>query len=382
MSHPERPHSKPRLRDDHHLERHASWLELFYDLIFAVTISQLAHHLQADLSPRTLAEFLGLFVPVWWAWVGQTMFSTRFESDDPVQRVFTLFQMLCAAIMAVQLGGMDLDAFHGFAFAYAALRACLVLQYVRVWRHDPGSREISGYLARVFAVGTVLAFASAFATPMVAWPLWLGAMAADIIGPRLASSLMRSAPVHRGHLPERLALFTLIFLGESLAAEVRGLAAADLWLPSVLIGVLSFGVAASLWWVYFDHFSRPDVGERVRSGQSVLFAHLPLLLGLAFMVGGVERALQESSDYSLSPQTALLLFGGTTLWLAAFVLAKAVTVPATVAERRAWPEAGVALVAVLLFIAHGELRPLVAMLVLALAMVALVVLHERRKHAA
>ena len=381
MTHPERPPAKPRLRDDHHLERHASWLELFYDLIFAVTISQLAHHLQADLTLRTFAEFLGLFVPVWWGWVGQTMFSTRFESDDPVQRVFTLVQMLCAAIMAVQLGGHGLDAFRGFAFAYAALRACLVLQYARVWRHDPGSRAISGYLAGVFSVGTLLAFASAFAPPVVAWPLWLGAMASDLIGPRFAIARLQQVPVHRGHLPERLALFTLIFLGESQAAVVRGLGAADLWLPSVVIGVLGFGVAASLWWVYFDHFSRADIGARVRSGQSVLFAHLPLLLGLAFMVGGVERALQEASDYSLSPQTALLLFGGTALWLVSFVTAKAVTVPETVGKARAWPEAGVAFVAVLLFLAHGELRPVLAVLALALSLVVLVVLHERRKHA-
>ncbi|MCE9627138.1 MAG: low temperature requirement protein A, partial [Candidatus Eisenbacteria bacterium] len=249
-------HVKPHLRNDHHLERHASWLELFYDLVFAVTVSQLAHHLNAELTPVKLAEFLGLFVPVWWAWTGQTMFSTRFESDDPVQRVFTLLQMLCAAAMAVQAGSHGLDAFHGFAFAYAALRFCLVLQYWRVWRHDTSSREITGYLARVFMIGTVLAFASGFAPPVVAWPLWLAAVAADLIGPRLAVARMKQAPVHRGHLPERLALFTLIFLGESLAALVRGLGEADLWLPSVLIGVFTLVIAASLWWTYFDHFAR------------------------------------------------------------------------------------------------------------------------------
>ena len=87
---------KPRLRDDHHLERHASWLELFFDLVFAITVSQLAHRLYPDLTPLKFAQFLGLFLPVWWAWVGQTMFATRFDSDDAAQRVLTLAQMLFA----------------------------------------------------------------------------------------------------------------------------------------------------------------------------------------------------------------------------------------------------------------------------------------------
>lgn len=369
-------HPKPRLRDDHHLERHASWLELFYDLVFAVTVSQLAHRLYPDLTPLAFAQFLGLFVPAWWTWVGQTMLATRFDSDDALQRVLTLGQMLCASIMAVQVGGMSHDDFRGFALGYAALRTCLVLQYVRVWRHDRESRAVSGYLARLFAL------VSAFAGPVWSWVTWLTAIAIDLLGPRLAVRTMQRAPVHGTHLPERFALFTLIFLGESLAAEVRGLAAADLWLPSVVIGVLAFVIASCVWWVYFDHFGRQDIGRLVRSGQSLLFVHLPLMLALAFIVAGAERALKESSDYSLSRQTALMMFGGMALWLVSFVIAKAVTVPETVAGLRTWPEWIVALCAVLLFVAYRELRPLPAVFLLALSLAALVVFHERRKSVA
>jgi hypothetical protein len=41
----------------------------------------------------------------------------------------------------------------------------------------------------------------------------------------------------------------------------------------------------------------------------------------------------------------------------------------------------VAFVAVVLFLVHGELRPVLAVFALALALAVLVVLHERRKHA-
>ncbi len=372
---------KPRLRDDHHLERHASWLELFYDLVFAVTVSQLAHRLTLDLGPLEWAQFLGLFVPVWWAWVGQTMFATRFESDDPVQRVLTLFQMLCAAIMAVQAGGVTHDRFQGFAIAYAALRTGLVLQYLRVWRHDPSSRAVSGWLAGSFSVGVLCSIAAALAPASIAWMLWLLALVVDLAGPRLGVERMRRAPVHRTHLPERFALFTLIFLGESLAAVVRGLAAADLWWSSVVIGVFAFVIASCLWWLYFDHFARADVGERLHSGQTLLFMHLPLMLALAGLVAGVERALQEASDLHLSPQTMAMVCGGTVLWLVSFVSLQAVTVPPTVAGRRKWPAiVGAGLVAMLPW---SELAwsPLLTFALVTTILMALVVAHERRPRA-
>ena len=64
--------SPPPLRtaDGHHRdERHASWLELFFDLVFAGAVGQLAGALQDHLRLGTLARFVLLFIPVWWLWV-------------------------------------------------------------------------------------------------------------------------------------------------------------------------------------------------------------------------------------------------------------------------------------------------------------------------
>jgi low temperature requirement protein LtrA len=61
----------PQLRTlDDQGERHATWLELFFDLVFVISIAEVAHTLE---DYHTLADFLGtagLFVAVWWAWVG------------------------------------------------------------------------------------------------------------------------------------------------------------------------------------------------------------------------------------------------------------------------------------------------------------------------
>ena len=64
-------------------ERHASWLELFYDLVFASAVSQIGHSLYVN--NNSIMSFLGtisLFVPVWWAWIGVTFYAARFETDD------------------------------------------------------------------------------------------------------------------------------------------------------------------------------------------------------------------------------------------------------------------------------------------------------------
>ena len=55
--------------------RRATWMELFYDLVFVVAVAQLGARLSEDHSFVGVLEFVGLFIPVWWAWVGQALFT-------------------------------------------------------------------------------------------------------------------------------------------------------------------------------------------------------------------------------------------------------------------------------------------------------------------
>jgi low temperature requirement protein LtrA len=55
-------------------ERHASWLELFHDLVFVAVVSQLSENLSHDISLTGVLSFIALFIPVWFAWIGATFF--------------------------------------------------------------------------------------------------------------------------------------------------------------------------------------------------------------------------------------------------------------------------------------------------------------------
>ena len=111
--------------------RHATWLELFYDLVFVVVIFQLAHNLEEDFSLNGFLVFLALFVPVWWSWTGAVFYATRFDTDDLGHRILVLLQMVGAAFLAVYVSDGLGDGSVGFALSYAAIRIILVLEYVR-----------------------------------------------------------------------------------------------------------------------------------------------------------------------------------------------------------------------------------------------------------
>jgi low temperature requirement protein LtrA len=116
-------------------ERHASWLENFYDLIVAIVVFQLSSILNHNVSISGFLAFIALFIPVLWSWMGVTFYNTRFETDDLGHRLLTLLQMAAAAFMAVCVSDGFGKYSSGFALSYAATRAVLVIEYLRTGRN-------------------------------------------------------------------------------------------------------------------------------------------------------------------------------------------------------------------------------------------------------
>jgi len=84
-------------------ERHASWLELFFDLAFVVAIAELAQELVRDQSLGGFGAFAGLFLPVFIARQGFTFYADRFDTDDVLFRAVMLAGVLAIAALAVQI---------------------------------------------------------------------------------------------------------------------------------------------------------------------------------------------------------------------------------------------------------------------------------------
>jgi low temperature requirement protein LtrA len=121
-------------------DRRATWLELFFDLVFVATVGQLANALSADPTPARFFEFLGLFVPVWWAWSGYTFYANRFDTDDLPYRLLTLLGMFGVAVLALALALIPLDPSP--LAALVVLAGLLVAQVVyELARHEAHTHE-------------------------------------------------------------------------------------------------------------------------------------------------------------------------------------------------------------------------------------------------
>ena len=295
----------PRLRSNEHGEhgRRATWLELFYDLVYVVAIAALASHLAHHLTPAGLAQFALLFLPVWWSWSGATFYNDRFDTDDLWHRVATLLLMLGGALLALNVP----TAFEapGFALAYAFVRAVLIANYVRVAFTVPTAAPLARRYAAGFSLAAALWVVSAFAPPAWRVARWVVALAIDLGTPLTARALQALMPVSQSHLPERIGLFTIIVLGEGVAAVVKGATEASLRLDSALAGAMGMALAFSLWWIYFANLDERVVRRTRLAGQVWFYGHFPLCMGLAAAAVGVEHLIVQAHGFH-APERWLL----------------------------------------------------------------------------
>jgi low temperature requirement protein LtrA len=308
----------PRLRigEGAEGERHATWLELFYDLLFAAVVAQLTVELAHDLSGFGVLTFVGLCVPVWWAWVGQSFYATRFDTDDLGHRLFIIAQMFAVAAMAVNVhAGLGLGS-AGFALSYAAVRFLLVGEYLGAHVWVPAARA----LTRRFGLAAAIWLASAWVPTPARFYLWGLGLVIDVATPLGAGKLHSRLAPHATHLPERFALFILIVLGEAIAGVVMGLTKHPWSFQSGLTAALGLSVAFSLWWAYFDNIDGAAIRAARTQGriwlyQGWLYVHLPLVMGLAASAVGVQYAVASPQDLVLPPGERWLICGATALVL-------------------------------------------------------------------
>src|SRR5215470_15337971 len=152
--------------------RKVTWLELFFDLIFVAAVAQVAEPLRHDYSLAELIRFTPLFVLIWWAWTGHTLFSTRFDTDDGAQRGLTFLQIFAVAAMAANAkDALDSRSSAGFAAAYAAVRLVLVAQYIRARQIADARRLTATYIAG-HGTAAVLWLVSAVVPPPARFWIW------------------------------------------------------------------------------------------------------------------------------------------------------------------------------------------------------------------
>lgn len=315
----------PQLRTkEQEAKRSATWLELFYDLAFVVAVAVLSGRLLGELTFATLASFFGYFALLWWLWASHTYYADRYDTDDLVYRLLAAGQMFAVVVIAAAMNG-DTTSTVAFAIGYAMARVLLVVMYWRAYRFVPETRAlVKGYLVG-FGAAALVWTAAIFVPDSVRITLWAVALAVDLATPWVMRREQAKVPFDVSHLPERFGLFTILVLGESIAAVVTGLAHTSWTGAPVVAAAAAIGVATVYWWLYFDNAR----GRVVRRDPNVrrtwrptawIYTHLPLAASLAALAVAMERAIEEAGHGSMASADRWFLVGSAIVALASMAL--------------------------------------------------------------
>jgi low temperature requirement protein LtrA len=270
--------------------RHASWFELFYDLLFVAIFAQLAGELVDDLRPAVALAALGLFAPAWWAWVSYTVSTNLFGEAGTVDRLILLVHMASLLVMTAGVeAAFDADP-SLYAGGFAASRLVLVVLVV-VWQlRNPGSSApVGSYFC--YSTSVLLWGISIVIGPPMAYVLWAVSIAIE-----LAVRLMEQTGVRGAAMPaldvsllvERFGLLVIVALGEGVVQVAHAMAETHGSSRAVTAGIGGFLVLAALWWGYFD-FASNTITPRFRQqpAHTVGFARDVFVLGHLVLVGAI-----------------------------------------------------------------------------------------------
>jgi low temperature requirement protein LtrA len=134
-----------------------------------------------------------------------------------------------------------------------------------------------------------------------------------------------AVPLDVSHLPERFGLFTILVLGESLAAVMTGLRHLDWALDPVMTAAFGVGVATTLWWMYFDNAEgsvvrRSEADGRTWRPTAWIYTHLPLAAALAVVGVAMEHAVTDAGHGPMEPNHRWLLVGAVMIALSSMAL--------------------------------------------------------------
>lgn len=209
-------------------ERHAGWLELFYDLVFAAAIAQLGQNLSHAVTIFGFLNYVTLFVIVVWAWTGATFYATRFDADDLVHRILVLLQMGGAIALAVNIHDAMDETSIGFALSYITIRIFLIMDYLRTGLKIVETSSLTRKYVVGFSFTVILWLISLFVPTSFRYIVWISALIIDIVITVVITRKHFDLSPNKFHLSERFGLFVIIVLGETVFGLVTTLAIKDL----------------------------------------------------------------------------------------------------------------------------------------------------------
>jgi low temperature requirement protein LtrA len=298
-------------------------LELFFDLIFVLALTQCTALMAKDLTWLGIAKGLMVLAMLWWAWVGYAWLTSVVDPEEGEVRIAIFVSMAALLVAALCVPEVFGDRALLFAGAYTVVRIGQIALFVFASGDDPNLRRSVQGLAISTLLGVGPLIAAGFADGALQLALWVVALILDFAGPLIIDS--SGWRLSAEHFAERHGLIVIIALGESIVAigvgAERGVDAAV-----VTAAVLGTAVAACLWWVYFDvvalvstrrlDSAEPGREQNTLARDSFSYLHYPMVAGIVLVALGLKKTLGHPDEH-LYLESAAALLGGVAVYLAA-----------------------------------------------------------------
>jgi low temperature requirement protein LtrA len=304
-------------------------LELFFDLVFVFTVTQLTTTIGDARDVRDYVQAFCVLSVIWWmydgyCWLANNVGPTSFSTRVPMLAAMTAFLLLAIAVP---------DAFgHDALFFAVVYLAVVTVHAVSFQRSTMGgsARAIVGIAPVNFGAAACLFVAVALPERWrwVAWAVALIIFVASMRSRRESGFALRPR-----HFAERHRLLLIIALGESVIA-VGVSAQGHVSEPASLVAVLlSMLLIALFWWVHFAEEERStqalvdieeaDPDKMVRAGLlAYSISYLVLVSGVILVASGLHQVVHDAwhpldwrTAWTLGAGVAVYLFGNSLhLW--------------------------------------------------------------------
>lgn len=277
-----------------------STLELFFDLVFVFTITQLTGVLVSGGDVAAIVQVVVMLAVIWWMYDGYAWLTNAIDTDHLRHRLLLFGGM--GGFLVVALAVPKAYESEGLTFGIGYL--AVVLLHAGMYVRGTSFTEVRAILRMVpfnlAAAGLVLL--GGILGGDVQWAVW--AVAAIVLWATPWVTSTEGFVIAPAHFVERHGLVIIVALGESIVVIGAGAVGQDLDSGIILVGLLSLALSASLWWMYFsdesavEHAMKDAVPERrARLALNAFgYWHYGLILGIVGVAAGLKKAIGAPDD--------------------------------------------------------------------------------------
>jgi low temperature requirement protein LtrA len=277
-----------------------STLELFFDLVFVFTITQLTGVLVDGEGLAALVQVVVMLLLIWWMYDGYAWLTNAIATDRVRFRLLLIGGMGGFLVIALAIP----DAYDGDGLAFGLGYVVVVLLHAGMFVRGTSVSEVRAILriAPFNLLAVVLVLGGGAVGGDTQWMLWALTGALLWVTPRITT--VEGFVVSVSHFVERHGLVVIVALGESIVVIGAGAAALPLDLGLAVVALLALGLSAALWWAYFgdeEAVERAFHGTpSARRPQLALsgfgYWHYGILLGIVAVAAGLKKAIGDPYD--------------------------------------------------------------------------------------